>query len=65
MQKTTLYPMLLEPSLHVKVWGGRRLETLMHKALPTSEPYGEAWEMHDSAKVANGALAGRTLGDLL
>ncbi len=57
--------MLLEPSLHVKVWGGRRLETLMHKPLPTGEPYGEAWEMHDSAKVANGALAGRTLGDLL
>ncbi|MEP7293803.1 MAG: type I phosphomannose isomerase catalytic subunit [Chloroflexota bacterium] len=65
MQKTTLYPLLLDPSLHVKVWGGRKLETVMHKTLPTSEPYGESWEMHDSAKVANGALAGRTLGDLL
>lgn len=65
MQTTNLYPMLLAPTLHVKVWGGRRLETAMHKALPTAEPYGEAWEMHDTAKVENGALAGRTLGELL
>jgi mannose-6-phosphate isomerase len=65
MEKTPLYPMLLDPALHVKVWGGRRLETLMHKRLPTAEPYGESWEMHDTSKVANGALAGQTLGDLL
>jgi len=65
MQKTTLYPLLLDPSLHVKVWGGRRLETVMHKHLPTDEPYGESWEMHDSAKVANRALAGRTIGELV
>jgi mannose-6-phosphate isomerase len=61
----TLYPLLLNPALHVKVWGGRRLETLLHKSLPTAEPYGESWEMHDTATVANGELAGRTLGDLL
>ncbi len=61
----SLYPFLLDPALHVKVWGGRKLETIMGKQLPTDEPYGESWEMHDTAKVANGALAGRTLGDLL
>ncbi len=60
-----LYPFLLQPALHVKVWGGRRLETSLHKQLPTDEPYGESWEMHDTATVANGELAGRTLGDLL
>ena len=65
MAKIPLYPMLLDPTLHVKVWGGRRLETVMHKHLPTNEPYGEAWELHDSATVANGALSGRSLGDLL
>jgi mannose-6-phosphate isomerase len=65
MQTNNLYPMLLNPSLHLKVWGGRRLETVMHKALPTDEPYGESWEMHDTATVANGALEGRTLGELL
>lgn len=62
---TPLYPLLLEPSLHTKVWGGRKLETVLHKTLPTADPYGESWELHDSATVANGELAGRTLGDVL
>jgi mannose-6-phosphate isomerase len=62
---TTLYPLLLNPALHVKVWGGRKLENLLHKALPTSEPYGESWELHDTATVANGALAGQSLGEVL
>lgn len=60
-----LYPLLLDPALHVKVWGGRRLETVMGKRLPTDEPYGESWEMHDTAAVANGPLAGRALGEVL
>jgi mannose-6-phosphate isomerase len=61
----SLYPFLLEPALHVKVWGGRRLESLMHKSLPTDEPYGEAWEVHDSSTIRNGPLAGRSLGEAL
>jgi len=65
MQKPNLYPLVMTPSLHVKVWGGRRLETMMGKSLPTDEPYGEAWEVHDTAAVANGALAGKTLGEVL
>lgn len=60
-----LYPLLLEPSLHTKVWGGRKLQTLLGKDLPTDEPYGEAWEMHDTSTVANGDLAGRTIADLV
>ncbi len=61
----TLYPLLLNPALHVKVWGGRRLETVLHKQLPTDQPYGESWEMHDTCTVANGTHAGRTLADML
>lgn len=61
----SLYPLLLEASLHVKVWGGRKLQTHFGKALATAEPYGEAWEVHDSAKVINGHHAGQTLGALL
>ncbi|NWF68035.1 MAG: class I mannose-6-phosphate isomerase [Chloroflexi bacterium] len=60
-----LYPLLLEPTLHVRVWGGRRLESQLGKKLPDTQPYGEAWEVHDSATVINGEFAGRTLGDLL
>lgn len=58
-----VYPMLTQPALKVKVWGGRRLETMLGKALPDGAPYGESWEIHDSAVIANGALAGQTLGE--
>jgi mannose-6-phosphate isomerase len=65
MPLKTLYPLLLKPALHTRVWGGRKLETVMHKTLPDAQPYGESWEMHDTAMVVNGALAGRTVGDLV
>jgi len=58
-------PLLLDAQLHEKVWGGRRLGTMMDKSLPTDAPYGEAWELHDTCTVAAGPLAGRTLTDLL
>lgn len=64
-EKPVLYPLLLLPSLHIKVWGGRQLETVMRKQLPTSDPYGESWEMHDTATIVNGPLAGRQVGDVL
>ena len=50
-------PLLLQPALKVKVWGGRRLE-VAGVALPDDQPYGEAWLLHDSATVAAGPLEG-------
>ena len=64
MAVNALYPLKLSPSLHKKIWGGRRLKTMMQKRLPTSEPYGESWELHDTATVDNGPLRGSCLGDL-
>ena len=64
MHQNALYPMKLQPALHVKVWGGRKLADLLNKGLSTPEPYGESWELHDSAVVANGTLRGRSLGEL-
>jgi mannose-6-phosphate isomerase len=60
-----LYPLLLQPSLHTKVWGGRNLQTVMNKDLPTDEPYGESWELHDTSTVENGLYAGKTIQELL
>lgn len=60
-----LYPLLLQPALHVKVWGGRKLADVLGKPLPTDEPYGESWELHDSVTVANGPLAGYTIAELV
>lgn len=60
-----LYPLLLQPVLHPRVWGGRRLEAVFGKRLPSDAPYGESWELHDTVTVANGALAGKTIGELV
>ena len=64
MPAIPLYPLNLQPALHVKVWGGRKLESLMNKPLPSAEPYGESWEVHDSVQVSNGPLRGNSLGEL-
>src|SRR5690606_28073076 len=64
-QQEAVYPMLLEPVLHKRVWGGRRLESLFSKRLPSDEPYGEARVLHDLTTAANGAHQGHTLADLL
>lgn len=59
------YPLLCDPLLVPKVWGGRRLAELLDKQLPAAELIGESWEVADLAEgcstVANGALAGRSL----
>ena len=65
MSNPALYPFKLEPSLHIKVWGGRKLSTEMNIALPTDAPYGEAWELHDTSTIANGVLQGKTLGEIV
>src|SRR6185503_10746239 len=40
-------PLRFRPILKEKVWGGRRLESLLGKVLPGSGPYGESWEVAD------------------
>ncbi len=64
MKSQGLYPLKLKAALHIKVWGGRALETQLGKALPSDEAYGEAWELHDSCLVTNGYLRGQSLGAL-
>jgi mannose-6-phosphate isomerase len=62
-------PLRFQPYLRPMVWGGRRLGAIVHKELPTPEPYGEGWEISDHPShrsvVAEGAWAGRTLHDLM
>jgi mannose-6-phosphate isomerase len=60
-----IYPLLLQSTLHVKVWGGRQFSEQFNRELPTDEPYGESWELHDTSLIINGHLAGQTLGDAL
>ncbi|MEM1099224.1 MAG: type I phosphomannose isomerase catalytic subunit [Planctomycetota bacterium] len=77
---TPNYPLLLTPIYKEKVWGGRTLERL-GRDLPgeADAKIGESWELVDLAQtsasggggggatsvVANGPLAGSTLGELI
>lgn len=62
-------PLHFVPFLRPMVWGGRRLGDVLGKALPTEEPYGEAWEISDHplhhSVVAAGPFQGRTLQSLM
>ena len=58
-----LYPLLLQPQFHERVWGTRDLAPFYAPEI-TGGPIGEAWLTGDDCRVANGPLAGRTLADL-
>lgn len=63
-----VYPLIFEPILKPKIWGGRNLETLTGKRLPDGAKIGESWEVadleDDQSVVARGPARGRTLGEL-
>lgn len=60
-----LYPLIFEPIFKERIWGGRKIEQLYHKPLPSSAPFGESWEIcdrpGDESVIANGPLKGKTL----
>ena len=63
-----LYPLRFEPIFQYRLWGGRRLGAWLDTPIPDG-PIGEAWILSDrkdhASKVAEGALKGRTLTELL
>jgi mannose-6-phosphate isomerase len=60
-----LYPFTFHPIFKERVWGGREIERLYGKKLPSGAPIGEAWEVSDRpgdvSVIANGPLAGKNL----
>ena len=74
----SLYPLKFKPRFVEKIWGGRKLETVLGKSLPAGKMIGESWELYDfppgvvdrsgawvSSEIANGPLAGRTLHSVI
>ena len=57
------------PILKERIWGGRNLEQLYHKALPPDLPIGESWEISDrpgdESVVAAGPWKGTTLHQIM
>jgi mannose-6-phosphate isomerase len=57
-----LYPLLLMPIFDERPWGVRDLRPIYTRVV--KEPIGESWLTWEDNRVANGPLAGRTLGEL-
>ncbi len=59
------YPMVFEPVVKERVWGGRLLESLYRKTIPFPGPAGESWEITDRpegvSNIRNGPWRGRSL----
>ena len=68
MSDELMRPIHFREVFKTKVWGGRRLESVLHKSLPPREPIGESWETsdhdHGMSVVDEGAFEGRTLRQL-
>jgi mannose-6-phosphate isomerase len=60
---SSLYPLLLRPQFHERVWGARSLAPI-YPDLATSAPVGEAWLTGDQCRIANGPLSGRALAEV-
>src|SRR5262245_37508882 len=68
MQVEPNYPLRFSPIPMERLWGGRRLESVLGKRLPPGKRIGESWEISahgaHSTIIANGPLQGTSLGDL-
>lgn len=64
MQRELLYPYILQPKLTQAIWGGDALVERFGKHGDARATLGESWECWDENPVTNGALSGRTIGQL-
>lgn len=64
-----LYPLKFSPIIKEKIWGGRKLKTLLNKDLADLPNGGESWELSavsgNVSVVSNGPLAGRQFVDII
>jgi mannose-6-phosphate isomerase len=63
-----MHPIIFEPILKDRIWGGEKLKTLLHKNNPTNT-IGESWEIsgikNEESIVTDGEYQGKTLNQLI
>ncbi len=62
-------PLIFNPIFKPRIWGGRRLHTVMGKSIQPDIPIGESWEIadleDDQTVVRDGPSAGKSIGELV
>ncbi|HEU5401566.1 MAG TPA: type I phosphomannose isomerase catalytic subunit [Terriglobales bacterium] len=58
-----LYPLLMMPEFHERVWGTRDLAPIYSRVVG-NHPIGEAWLTGEQCRVANGPFSGITLAEM-
>jgi len=65
--KYSIYPIKFKPILKERIWGGNKLETVLHKETKLNK-VGESWELSDvkgdASVITNGPLEGMSLNEL-
>jgi mannose-6-phosphate isomerase len=63
-----IYPLVFEPILKDRIWGGTKLQTVLSKDIAT-QSVGESWEIStvpgDVSIVKNGSFQGKSLNELV
>ncbi len=63
-----IYPLVFEPILKERIWGGTKLKTVFNKPIQ-SDSTGESWELStvpgDISRIAEGEYQGKLLSDLI
>ena len=66
---SSLYPLKFNPIFKDKIWGGNKINTILHKDFKPLPNCGESWEIsayaEDISVVSQGPLAGKRLDDLI
>jgi mannose-6-phosphate isomerase len=69
MSQRPLYSLRFQPIYQYRLWGGRRLSSVLTAPLPGDGPIGEAWMLSDredhQSRVADGSLQGLSIAQLL
>ena len=64
-----LYPIKFKPIFHEKIWGGKRMKTILNKDYGDLPNCGESWELSgvegNISVVSNGFLAGNDLNEII
>lgn len=67
-EKKLLTPLAFSPIFKEKVWGGRRLQSVLGKSIPPEVPIGESWEISGypgaASVIENGPMAGSSLPEV-